>query len=128
MATYAVIENNKVTNIIEAENASDLPFLNLVPLQDGYGIGDNYNNGVLFSSNKNLEELEAEKEAKEQELAEVDKQLFDLMYQDFSNRLQEVQTLPEVKDEVISLMTRKDTLIKEIASLEQEIAQVMNSN
>lgn len=127
MATYAVIENNKVTNIIEAENASDLPFLNLVPLQDGYGIGDNYNNGV-FSNNKNLEELEAEKEAKEQELAEVDKQLFDLMCQDFSNRLQEVQTLPEVKDEVISLMTRKDTLIKEIASLEQEIAQVMNSN
>lgn len=127
MATYAVIENNKVTNIIEAENASDLPFLNLVPLHDGYGIGDNYNNGV-FSSNKNLEKLGAEKEAKEQELAEVDKQLFDLMYQDFSNRLQEVQTLPEVKDEVISLMTRKDTLIKEIASLEQEIAQVMNSN
>lgn len=119
MATYAVIEDNKVTNIIEAENASDLPFLNLVPLQDGYGIGDNYNNGV-FSSNKNLEELEAEKEAKEQELAEVDKQLFDLMYQDFSNRLQEVQTLPDVKDEVLSLMTRKDTLMKEIASLEQE--------
>lgn len=127
MATYAVIENNKVTNIIEAENASDLPFLNLVPLQDGYGIGDNYNNGV-FSSNKNLEELEAEKEAKEQELAEVDKQLFDLMYQDFSNRLQEVQTLPEIKNEVLSLMARKDTLTKEIASLEQEIAQVMNSN
>ena len=127
MATYAVIESNKVTNIIEAENASDLPFLNLVPLQDGYGIGDSYNNGV-FSSNKNLEELEAEKEAKEQELAEVDKQLFDLMCQDFSNRLQEVQTLPDVKDEVISLMTRKDTLMKEIASLEQEIEQVVNNN
>lgn len=127
MATYAVIENNKVTNIIEAENASDLPFLNLVPLQDGYGIGDNYNNGV-FSSNKNLEELEAEKEAKEQELVEVDKQLLDLMCQDFSNRLQEVQTLPEIKDEVINLMTRKDMLTKEIASLEQEIEQAMNSN
>lgn len=127
MATYAVIENNKITNIIEAENVSDLPFLNLVPLQDGYGIGDNYDNGV-FSSNKNLEELEAEKEAKEQELAEVDKQLLDLMCQDFSNRLQEVQTLPEVKDEVINLMTRKDMLTKEITSLEQEIEQVMNSN
>lgn len=67
MATYAVIENNKVTNIIEAENASDLPFLNLVPLQDGYGIGDNYDNGV-FSSNKNLEELEAEKKQKNKNL------------------------------------------------------------
>lgn len=127
MATYAVIENNKVTNIIEAENASVLPFLNLVPLQDGYGIGDNYVDGV-FSSGKSLEELEAEKEAKEQELAEVDKQLFDLMCQDFSNRLQEVQTLPEIKDEVINLMTRKDALTKEIASLEQEIEQVVNIN
>ena len=127
MATYAVIESNKVTNIIEAENASVLPFLNLVLLQDGYGIGDNYIDGV-FSSNKNLEELEAEKEAKEQELAEVDKQLFDLMCQDFSNRLQEVQTLPDVKDEVLSLMTRKDTLMKEIASLEQELAEVVNNN
>lgn len=125
MATYAVIENSKVTNIIEAENASALSFLNLVPLQDGYGIGDNYIDGV-FSNGKSLEELEGEKEAKEQELAEVDKQLFNLMCQDFSNRLQEVQTLPEVEDEVLSLMTRKDTLMKEIASLEQEIEQVMN--
>lgn len=127
MATYAVIENNKVTNIIEAENASVLPFLDLVLLEDGYGIGDNYVDGV-FSDGKSLEELKAEKEAKEQELAEVDKQLFDLMCQDFSNRLQEVQTLPDVKDEVLSLMTRKDTLMKEIASLEQEIEQATNSN
>lgn len=127
MAIYAVIENNKVTNIIEAENASVIPSLNLVPLQDGYGIGDNYIDGV-FSNGKSLEELEAEKEAKEQELAEVNKQLFDLMCQDFSNRLQEVQTLPEIKDEVINLMTRKDALTKEIESLEQEIEQVVNSN
>ena len=67
---------------------------------------------------RQLQQQIAEKEA---ELAEVDKQLFDLMCQDFANRLQEVQTLPETTEEVLALFTQKNTLMQEIESLKQQI-------
>ena len=58
---------------------------------------------------------------KEAQLAEVDKQIFDLMCQDFANRLQDVQTLPETTEEVLALLTQKDTLMQEIESLKQQM-------
>lgn len=58
---------------------------------------------------------------KEAQLAEVDKQIFDLMCQDFANRLQDVQTLSGTMEEVIALLTQKNTLMQEIESLKQQI-------
>lgn len=41
---YAIIENNKIVNIAVSDTAlSD----NWIELQDGFGIGDNYSNGVF---------------------------------------------------------------------------------
>ena len=41
---YAIIENNKIVNIAVSDTALDV---NWVELQDGFGIGDNYTNGVF---------------------------------------------------------------------------------
>lgn len=41
---YAIIENNKIVNIAVADTYLDI---NWVQLQDGFGIGDNYINGVF---------------------------------------------------------------------------------
>ena len=66
-------------------------------------------------------ELQQQIADKEAQLAEVDKQIFDLMCQDFANRLQEVQTLPETEQEVLTLLTQKNALMQEIESLKQQI-------
>ena len=41
---YAIIENNKIVNVAVADTYLDI---NWVQLQDGFGIGDNYINGVF---------------------------------------------------------------------------------
>lgn len=41
---YAIIENNKIVNVAVADTYLDI---NWVQLQDGFGIGDNYVNGVF---------------------------------------------------------------------------------
>ena len=72
-------------------------------------------------------ELERQLADKEAQLAEVDKQIFDLICQDFANRLQDVQTLPGATEEVLALFTQKNTLMQEIESLKQQIkASVKN--
>ena len=66
-------------------------------------------------------ELERQLADKEAQLAEVDRRIFDLMCQDFANRLQDVQTLPETTEEVLTLLTQKNILMQEIESLKQQI-------
>jgi hypothetical protein len=47
MARFAVIEDDKVTNIIVADSADALPGLTLIPAQDDTAIGDIYQDGVF---------------------------------------------------------------------------------
>lgn len=45
---YAIIVNDKVDNIVVAESADALPNMTLIPLPDGFGIGDSYINGEFI--------------------------------------------------------------------------------
>ena len=71
-----------------------------------------------------LQTKQEELRQKEVELEKIDKQLFNLMCQDFANRLQEIQTLPETKEEMLVLFTQKDSLTKEIEDLNQHIKEL----
>lgn len=75
----------------------------------------------LTDEEKSIIEKQKEISQKEAELEEINNQLFDLMCEDFANRLQEIQTLPEVKEEIISLFNQKSILTKEIEDLKQQI-------
>ena len=75
----------------------------------------------LTDEEKSIIEKQKEISQKEAELEEINDQLFDLMCKDFANRLQEIQTLPEIKNEIVSLFNQKDTLTKEIEDLKQQI-------
>lgn len=68
-----------------------------------------------------LQTKQEELRQKEVELEKIDKQLFNLMCEDFANRLQEIQTLPETREEILVLFTQKDSLTKEIEDLNQQI-------
>ena len=49
------------------------------------------------------------------------------MCEDFANRLQDVQTLPETKEEILSLFKQKDSLMKEIENINQQIDKLEGS-
>ena len=74
-----------------------------------------------------LQEKQKELEQKENKLKEINDQLFDLMCEDFANRLQDVQTLPETKEEILSLFKQKDSLMKEIENINQQIDKLEGS-
>ena len=64
----------------------------------------------LTDEEKTISEKQKEISQKEAELKEINDQLFNLMCEDFANRLQDVQTLPETKEEILSLFNQKDSL------------------
>lgn len=61
---------------------------------------------------------------KETQLLDVNKQIFDLMCQDYSNKLQEIQTLPEIEEEVLALLTQKNILMQEIEELKRQVEKI----
>ena len=71
--------------------------------------------------------LSLEYAEKQNELDEVNRQLFEVMCQDFANRLMQVQTLPENTDAILELFNRKNTLEQELASLEKQINDSISS-
>lgn len=81
----------------------------------------------LTDEEKAILEKQDELNQKETDLEEINKEIFDLMCEDFSNRLQEVQILPEIKEEIFTLLSRKNTLMKEIENLKQQIETLSNN-
>lgn len=112
MAKYAVIEEDKVVNIIEAENAEALPSLHLVLLEDGYGIGDSYIDGVFVDT--------SQKDSLLAERADLMSKLNDLDY--IGVKIATGRATPDEYTDQIALMNQYAARINEIDAELQQLA------
>lgn len=134
---FAVIENNKVVNIVVANAIEDIAFLGEVAiLEEGFGIGDLYENGTFKHDESKL--LQQQLNQKENELKEVNEQITELMVNDYVQQRteaaaislaeegQESQTVEDTtaidnEKEIMNLIQRRKTLMTDIAALKKQL-------
>lgn len=116
--------NEKTEHGTDAIAYADMLISKAQYLQDAKEVRENPAPPEPTEEELELQTKQEELNQKKKDLEDINIQLFNLICKDFANRVQEIQTLPETKEEIVSLFHRKDTLTKEIENLNQRIKEL----